>query len=245
MPTIRKETKALLVEKGAHMLILIDDANPVAVAEVLDTLALDGITTNPTILAGQGRDPLVLLKELKALLPDGGQLHVQVVGTDPATMVAEAIALRGALGEQIFVKIPVTAAGFIAMKELAAMGVNVTATAVYSPLQAFLAAKAGVKYVAPYINRLDNLGVSGIKVASDIQDSFNANGMETQILAASFKNSQQILELAKIGVGAATAAPAVLKALFASDTTAAAVAQQRADFEEVIGRGKNWTDVIG
>lgn len=225
------------------MLILIDDANVEDVAGILATLPVDGVTTNPTILARQHRDPLQTLRELRSLVGPDAQLHTQVVGTDPDTMVDEALALRSELGEDLFVKIPVTEAGYVAMRRLTAHGVNITATAIHAPMQAFLAAKAGARYVAPYINRLDNLGVDGVRVATDIQAILDAHRMDTQLLAASFKNSQQIVELAKLGAGAVTAAPAVLRNLFRNATTDAAVAEQRADLESIIGSGRTFADL--
>ncbi|RLP10814.1 transaldolase family protein [Propionibacterium australiense] len=227
------------------MLILIDDANLEDVTAIWSTLPVDGVTTNPTILARQHRDPLRTLRELRELLGAGPQLHAQVVGTEPDVMVNEALVLRGELGEDLFVKIPVTEAGYVAMRRLSAQGVNVTATAIHAPMQAFLAAKAGARYVAPYINRLDNLGADGVRVAAEIQTLLDVHRMDTQLLAASFKNSQQITELAKLGAGAVTAAPAVLRNLFRNATTDAAVAEQRADLESVIGAGHTFADLVG
>lgn len=224
------------------MKILIDDADLNKVARLFDILPLDGVTTNPTILAEQGGDPIELLHQLKELLPAGGDLHTQVIGTDPDTMVNEARFLCKELGSELYVKIPVTAAGYQAMRRLAAEGVRVTATAIYSPMQAFLAAKAGAAYVAPYVNRLDNMGANGVEIAIAIQQMFDANHLETQLLAASFKNSAQIQALAEVGAGAITAAPDVLINLFKSPATDAAVAEQRRDLESVIGEGNNFTN---
>ncbi|MGO1592199.1 MAG: transaldolase family protein [Ancrocorticia sp.] len=226
------------------MLILIDDAHPETVFELLDILPLDGVTTNPSILAREGGDPLQVLKQLREVLPQEAQLHAQVVGTEPDVMVREAMALRESIDHNLYVKIPATPAGFAAMQRLAGKGVNVTATAIYSPMQAVMAAKAGVRYVAPYVNRLDNLGVSGVDVVSEIQQVFGAAGTSTQVLAASFKNSRQVLDIAKLGAGAVTVAPAVLMALVENTNTASAVAEQRSDFEGLIGAAKNWTDLI-
>ena len=105
-------------------------------------------------------------------------------------------------------------------------------------MQAYLAAKAGAKYAAPYVNRIDNLGANGIKAAKDIHDIFRNNGLSTQVLAASFKNCQQVLELAEYGVGAATVSPDVMEAFLKLDAVNAAVDAFRRDFEGLCGEGK-------
>ena len=101
-----------------------------------------------------------------------------------------------------------------------------------------MAAEAGAKYAAPYVNRIDNLGANGIAAAKDIHDIFKNNGLATEVLAASFKNCQQVLELAKYGVGASTVSPDVMEALLKLDAVNAAVDQFRKDFEGLCGQGK-------
>lgn len=129
------------------------------------------------------------------------------------------------------------------MRILKGEGANVTATAVYTPMQAYLAAKSGADYVAPYINRIENMGFNGIQVAKEIQDIFRSNGYEPQILAASFKNSQQVLELCKIGIGASTVAPDVIEAFVKNAAVDGAVEAFVKDFEELWGAGKTMADV--
>ena len=127
---------------------------------------------------------------------------------------------------------------FKAMKALAAGGVNITATAIYTPMQAFLAAKAGAKYTAPYINRIDNFGYNGVQVAMDIQDIFENNNLPCEVLAASFKNSQQVLELTKYGIGASTVATDVIEGLIKNAAIDAAIDAFNKDFESITGEGK-------
>ena len=126
---------------------------------------------------------------------------------------------------------------------LAAEGIRTTATAIYTPMQAFLAAKAGASYAAPYINRIDNMGYDGVGVAMEIHDIFRANGLPCEVLAASFKNSQQILELARYGVGAVTAASSVIEGLVKNAAIDAAVDAFTADFEGLVGAGKTMADL--
>ena len=128
------------------------------------------------------------------------------------------------------------------MKILSAQGVNITATAIYTPMQGFLAAKAGAKYAAPYVNRIDNMGYDGIKTAMDIHDIFENNGLNTEVLAASFKNSQQVLELCEYGIEAATVAPSVIDGFVNNVAITAAVDAFVKDFEGLTGEGKTMKD---
>ena len=138
------------------MKLIIDDANIEKVREIWDLYPCDGVTTNPSILAKSKRPPYEVLSELREIVGKDGELHVQVVSKDAEGMVKEANVIRERLGANTFVKIPTTPQGLKAMRELAPQGVNITATAIYTLMQAFLAAKAGAKYTAPYVNRIDN-----------------------------------------------------------------------------------------
>ena len=220
------------------MKLIIDDAHIDKIKQLYEYFPVDGVTTNPSILAKAGRDPYEVLGEIRAFLGAEGELHVQVLSQTAEEMVAEAGRIHAALGENTFVKVPVTREGLKAIKLLAAAGCNVTATAIYTQMQAYLAAKAGAKYAAPYVNRIDNLGANGIQAAKDIHDIFRNNGLETQVLAASFKNCQQVLELAEYGVGAATVSPDVMEAFLKLDAVNAAVDAFRRDFEGLCGEGK-------
>ena len=122
-------------------------------------------------------------------------------------MIEEAHFLVDYIGEDMFIKVPVTAAGMRAIPRLAKEGINITATAIYTSMQAFMAAKAGARYTAPYVNRIDNMGFDGLQVAKDIHDMFRIHNLNADVLAASFKNTQQVLSLCKYGIGSVTAAP--------------------------------------
>ncbi len=206
------------------MKILIDDANIEAIKALYPVYPIDGVTTNPSILAKSGRQPYDVLKEIRAFIGEEAELHVQVVGRTADAMLADALRIHKELGANTYTKIPTNPAGLEAMKRLrrAQPYAHITATAIYTPMQAFLAAKAGADYAAPYINRIDNLGADGIATAKIIQDMFTNNGLKCEILAASFKNSQQVQALAQYGVGAATIAPAVIEGLIKNAAVAAA-----------------------
>ena len=124
----------------------------------------------------------------------------------------------------------------LSMKQLKKDGIATTATAIYTPLQGFLAGKCGAAYAAPYINRIDNMGYDGIGVARTIHDIFRQNGLATKLLAASFKNSQQVLELCSCGVGAATVAPAVIAGLVKNAAIDSAIQAFAEDFKRLTGK---------
>lgn len=223
------------------MKLLIDDANIAKIKEISEFYPVDGVTTNPSILAKSGRPPFEVLSEIRQFLGDR-ELHVQVISTDCAGMIAEAERITAILGKETFIKIPVTREGVKAIKTLAAEGYKITATAIYTPMQAYLAAKAGADYAAPYVNRIDNLGANGIESAMMIHDIFVAGGFKTEVLAASFKNSQQVQALAAYGIGSATAAPDIIEGLIANPTVTAAVEAFKKDFEGLVGEGKTMLD---
>lgn len=226
------------------MLILIDDADVQAIEDVLSYLPVDGVTTNPTILASTGRDPLTVLREIRNLLPDQSQLHVQLVSTTTEGMIAEAKLLTAELGNDLFVKIPVTRAGYAAIPQICKRGLRVTATGIHSAMQGFMAAKAGASYIAPYVNRMDNYGIDGVRVAQDMHKMLRAHDMKADVLAASFKNSEQVLELVRAGVGAITAAPDVLAHLVINPATDWAIADQNNDFAELVGGPQTWVELL-
>lgn len=226
------------------MLILIDDADVKAIEDVLTYLPVDGVTTNPTILASTGRDPLKVLREIRELLPAPSQLHVQLVSTTTKEMLEEAKVLTAELGNDVYVKVPVTRAGYAAIPQVCARGLRVTATGIHSAMQGFMAAKAGASYIAPYVNRMDNYGIDGVRVAQDIHKMLRAHNMQADVLAASFKNSEQVSELVRAGVGAITAAPDVLAHLVINPATDWAIADQNNDFAELVGGSHTWTEII-
>lgn len=219
------------------MKLLIDDANIVAIKKMYEYYPVDGVTTNPSILAKSGRNPYEVLKEIREFIGED-ELHVQVISSTAEDMVKEAEKITSVLGKNTFIKIPTVPEGVKAMKLLKKAGYNVTATAIYTSQQAYLAAKAGADYAAPYVNRIDNLGADGVQTTKNIEDIFENNGFHTSLLAASFKNTQQVLELAEYGIGAATVAPDVIEGLLKNVAVTSAVEAFTKDFEKLCGEGK-------
>lgn len=224
------------------MKFIIDDANIENIKSIYEAFAVDGVTTNPSILAKNGKQPFEALKEIRAFIGPDAELHVQVLALDADGMVCDAHRILDELGSNTYVKVPTTREGLKAMKTLAKEGVNITATAIYTQMQAFLAAKAGALYAAPYVNRIDNLGANGVRTAKEIHDIFKNNGLRTEVLAASFKNSQQVLELCEYGVGACTISPDVIEGLVKNDAVTMAVEAFVKDFEGLCGAGKTMKD---
>lgn len=225
------------------MLILIDDADLTNIEELYSRYPYDGVTTNPTILSKTGNpDPMDQLKKIRALIPEDAMLHAQVLSVNTADMVKEAEHMVSVLGKETYIKIPVTENGLKAISILSKEKIHVTATAIYGTMSAFMAAKAGAKFLAPYVNRLDNLGYGGVQIARDIHTMVKAAGYRAEVLGASFKNSQQILEMGKSGIGAVTVNTDLLKSLAFNGIAENAVKDFIHDFESCCGAGKTMLD---
>lgn len=224
------------------MKLIIDDAHIDQIKKIYEFYSIDGVTTNPSILAKSGRNPYEVLKEIRAFIGSEAELHVQAVAKTAEGMVEDAHRIVTELGKNTYVKIPSVPEGFKAMKILTAEGITVTATAIYTPLQGFLAGKCGASYVAPYVNRIDNMGYNGIQVAKQIHDILKKNDLKTEVLAASFKNSQQVLELCEYGIGASTVAPDVIEGLVKNQAITAAIDDFVKDFEGITGEGKTMSN---
>lgn len=220
------------------MKLIIDFANLDDIKRLYEYYPIDGVTTNPSILAKEKKNPYEVLTAIRNFIGKDADLHVQALSMKAEQMVEEADVIRKKLGDNTFVKIPTTVEGVKAIKILKAKGVRITATAIYTHMQAFLAGKAGADYVAPYVNRIDNLGANGIKTAIEIHDILKRNNLPTEVLAASFKNTQQAQELALHGLGAATIAPDVIEGMLKVDAAILAVDAFVKDFEKLCGEGK-------
>lgn len=219
------------------MKLIIDDADINSIRKLYEYYPVSGVTTNPSILMKAGRNPYEVLKEIRSFIGKDGDLHVQTIAKDADGIILDARRIVSELGGNTFVKIPAIPEGFKAMKSLRKDGIRVTATAVYTPLQGYLAAECGAEYTAPYINRIDNMGYDGVAVAKEIHDIYKNNNYNTRVLAASFKNSQQVLELCKYGIAAVTASPSVIENFVKNAAIDSAVDTFLRDFENLTGEG--------
>ncbi len=224
------------------MKICIDTADVEAIRRIYEYYPVDGVSTNPSILAKSGKNPYEVLRKIRSIVGEDGELFVQAISADAEGMVMEARRIVDELGKTTLVKIPCVPEGFKAMKQLKKEGIRFIGTAVYTAMQGVLAAKCGAEYIAPYVNRIDNMGFDGVQVSKDIHDAIRNCGYDSGLLAASFKNSQQVLELAKYGVKAVTVAPDVIDGLVKNTAIDSAVQQFTKDFEGLAGKGKTMLD---
>ena len=219
------------------MKLIIDDANIEEIKRIYEYYPIDGVTTNPSILAKCGRPPFEVLKEIREFIGKDSELHVQAIAKTASGMIEDAHRIVKELGDNTYIKIPSIPEGFKAMQLLYKEGIRTTATVIYTPLQAYLAGKSGASYAAPYINRIDDMGYDGVLVAKAIHDIFKNNNMSTEVLAASFKNSQQVLEVCKHGIGASTASPDVIDDFVKNQAIDAAIDKFVEDFEKITDKG--------
>ncbi len=227
------------------MKLCIDIADVAQIRHIYEYFPVDGVSTNPSILAKEGRNPYDVLKEIRSVIGEEGELFVQATAQKAEVMAEESRRIIAELGKTTLVKIPCTPEGFKAMKILHQEGIRFIGTAVYTTMQGWLAAKCGAEYVAPYVNRIDNMGFDGVQVSKDIHDAITGSGYDSYsgLLAASFKNSQQVLELAKYGVKAVTVAPDIIEGLVKNAAIDAAIDQFTADFEGLAGVGNTMATV--
>ena len=225
------------------MIYMLDTANLEAIAKAVDLYPLAGVTTNPSIVAKEQRPLKELLIDIREIIGQERMLHVQVMGKTADVMVQEAQALRK-IDNKLIIKVPVSAEGMKAIRLLTNDNVRVTATAILTPQQALMAAVAGAEFLAPYVNRLDNICGDGVKVTEDIAQLLATHKLDAKVLAASFKNVQQVHDVAKAGAQSVTIAPDVFDLLLKHPLTDSGVAGFVSDWESVYGEDTNVLDVI-
>ena len=190
--------------------ILIDSADIKKAREIERYYTIAGITTNPTILSKIEGTLENKLKELKEFTYGKYEVHVQTTESEVEKIVEEAKKLRDYFGESFYIKIPVTKSGLEAMKLCSKEDIRVTATAILTPMQALAAAKNGANYVAPYVNRMENVGQDAKEAILEISNLLI--DYPTEILAASFKNVKQVQDILRCGAEAVTMAPEIIEA---------------------------------
>ncbi len=217
------------------MKYLIDTGNVEAIRHINEFYPIAGVTTNPTLVAKEKTDFWKLIKEIRNIIGDDKMLHVQTVQTTAEKMVEEAKLIKETVGGELYIKIPIGEEGLKATMMLKKLGIGVTMTAIFTPQQALIAAKAGADFVAPYVNRLDNIVGDGTRVVEDIVIEFDNYGLDCQVLSASFKNVEQIHNCALSGCHTATIAPELFKAAISHPMTDAAVNGFTSDWKAVYG----------
>jgi fructose-6-phosphate aldolase 2 len=197
-----------------------DTADISALKKLYDFFPIEGVTTNPTILKQSGNTLSKSIRNIQDVI-GSGMLHVQTKSETAEDIVREANIYKDYLdmGDNFYIKIPVTPQGYKAMKILKDAGMNVTATAIFTQQQAMVAAKAGADFVAPYVSRLDNISSHGIEVVGDIAKNIIDYKLDTKVLAASFKTVDQIYRVCMRQAHSATISPELLMQLISHPMT--------------------------
>ena len=192
------------------MKFFVDSADLDAIAELNDIGLVDGVTTNPSIIAKSGRDFKEVIKEICKITD--GHVSAEVVAMEADKMIEEGRTLRK-IASNVCVKLPLTMDGLKACNVLSREGTPTNVTLCFSPNQALLAAKCGATYISPFIGRLDDLSLDGMELIQDIRIIYDNYGFETEILAASIRNANHVKDCALVGADVMTAPPGVIKGL--------------------------------
>ena len=192
------------------MKFFIDSADLDAISELADIGLVDGVTTNPSIIAKSGRDFKEVIAEICKLTP--GHVSAEVVATNAKEMISEGRTLRK-IADNVCVKLPLTMDGLKACNTLSKEGIPTNVTLCFSPNQALLAAKVGATYISPFIGRLDDITLDGLALIEDIRTIYDNYGFETEILAASIRSVNHVKDCALVGADVMTAPPKVVKSL--------------------------------
>lgn len=212
------------------MKLFIDTANVDEIKEANDLGVICGVTTNPSLIAKEGRVFEEVVKEITDIVD--GPISAEVISLDAQGMVEEAVPLSK-LHKNIVIKIPMCAEGLKATKKLTEMGIKTNVTLIFSAAQALLAAKAGATYVSPFLGRLDDIGMEGMNLISEIVDIFNAHGIETEIIAASIRNPIHVTEAARLGCDIATIPYGIIKMMINHPLTDSGIERFLKDWESV------------
>ena len=212
------------------MKIFIDTANIEQIKEVNSWGILDGVTTNPSLVAKENKDFATLVKEICAIVD--GPISVEAVSITAAEIVPEARKIAAG-NKNIVVKIPMTEEGLKATKILASEGIKINMTLIFSANQALLAAKAGARYVSPFVGRLDDIGQNGMDLIAEIMDILDNYEFDCEVIVASVRDPIHVTEAARLGAHVATIPYDVLKKMFQHPLTDAGIDKFLKDWEKV------------
>ena len=219
------------------MKFFVDTADTDEIRDLANTGLVDGVTTNPSLVAKSGRKFLDVVEEICTIVD--GPISAEVTATDYETMLKEGQKLA-ALAPNIAVKVPLTANGLKTCKALSDAGTMVNVTLCFSPGQAILAAKAGAAFISPFVGRLDDISTDGMRLIADICQIYsNYESFETEVLVASIRNPMHLIEAARMGAGVATLPPSVLRQLYKHPLTEAGLEAFLSDWK---GTGQSILD---
>ncbi len=211
------------------MKLFLDTADIDEVAEINAWGVLEGVTTNPSLAAGQGRDFTAMIKEIAAAVD--GDVSAEVVSTTTDEIVSEAHDLA-AIADNVVVKVPLIPAGLGAVRRLSREGIRTNVTLCFSPAQAILAARAGASFVSPFLGRIDDISSDGIELLADICEIFAVQDYDTQVLAASLRSPQHVVDAARLGADVATMPVEVFRKLVSHPKTDEGLESFLADWED-------------
>ncbi len=218
------------------MKFFIDTANVNEIREANDMGIICGVTTNPSLIAKEGRDFTQVIQEIADIVDGPISGEVKATTTTAEGMIAEGREIAK-IHSNMVVKIPMTKEGLKAIRVLSAEGIKTNCTLIFSPTQALLAARAGATYVSPFLGRLDDISTAGLKLIDDITCMFSKyDDISTQIICASVRNPMQIVECAKYGADIATAPFKVLMQMMCHPLTDQGIEKFRADYQAVFGK---------
>jgi transaldolase len=211
------------------MKIFIDTANLDEIRAAHDLGVIAGVTTNPTLVAKEGKDFFAMIKELISIVGDL-PVSAEVISMKADEMVEQGKKLA-AIGPGIVVKVPMCEEGLKATKQLTALGIKTNVTLIFSSPQALLAARAGATYVSPFIGRLDDINQVGMNLIKEISDIFQIHGIESEIIAASIRHSAHVIEAALAGSHIATCPFKIIQSMIKHPLTDAGITKFTADWE--------------
>ncbi|MCH2394598.1 fructose-6-phosphate aldolase [Oceanibaculum sp.] len=212
------------------MKFFVDTADTAEIGELAASGLLDGVTTNPSLIAKSGRKMADVIAEICAIVP--GPVSAEVTATEADGMVAEGRYLAG-IADNVVVKVPLTQAGLKACKTFSDEGIRTNVTLCFSAAQAILAAKAGATYVSPFVGRLDDIGQDGMELIADIVQIYaNYPAFTTEVLVASIRNPVHVVDAAKLGADVCTVPPSTLRQLFNHPLTDKGLAAFLADWQK-------------
>ena len=216
------------------MIFFIDTANVDDIRKANDMGIISGVTTNPSLIAKEGRDFKQVIQEITSIVDGPISGEVKATTTDAEGMIAEARKIAS-IHPNMVVKIPMTAEGLKAVKILHSEGIKTNVTLIFSAAQALLAARAGADYVSPFLGRLDDISTPGISLIEDITEIFQMHGIETQIIAASIRNPIHVIDCAKAGADIATVPYKVLLQMIHHPLTDEGIRKFQDDYRKVFG----------
>lgn len=212
------------------MKLFIDTANVNEIREIANWGVVDGVTTNPSLIAKEKRDFKEVVTEITGIVD--GPISAEVVSLKHDEMVEEAKELAK-IHKNIIIKVPMTEEGLIAVKELHAMGIKTNVTLVFTSTQALLAAKAGASYVSPFLGRLDDISTDGLNLIEEIMDIFDNYDYDTKVIAASVRHPMHVVECARLGCDIATVPYKVFKQMLHHPLTDSGIERFLKDWESV------------